>query len=248
MIKIPHPLAQLTEADYLSVESAITATDVFSQMVTPCVYVIDMVKDNFLYVSECMLRHFRCKREEIVPLGRRMFEKYVDSEEDARLLRKFDHAIRAAYREGCHTDLSNEVLSIDLYMCLGGKKLMVHQKVRVLASDCDNRPWLLLGMMSRSAVRDGGHIIAGNAKSHTRRRFVDDEEAGHWEEMAYDRLSDVEMEMLSFTSRGYSIEEIARIMCCSIPTVKLYRKQVFDRLGADNAAQAIALADSLCLI
>lgn len=248
MIRVSHPLAQIGEEDYRQVATAIETADVFSRMITPCVYVADLAKDNFLYVSDCLLRHFRCTREEVMPLGRKMFKKYVSKESDVQLLGKFDRAFRSAYQQGRYPELADEVLSIDVGMRLGRNEMMIHQKVSVAAVSGDGRPWLVLGMVSRSAMRSGGHIIVGNAKSHERRRFVDDEGPGHWEAMPYDRLSDLEVEMLSLSSRGYSIDEIAKMMKRSIPTVKHYRKQVFERLGVDNVAHAIAVADELCLI
>ncbi len=54
--------------------------------------------------------------------------------------------------------------------------------------------------------------------------------------------------MLSLSSRGYTITEIAAILHRSPDLVKHYCKQVFDRLGVNNVAHALALADDLCLI
>ena len=248
MIRVSHRLTEISEEDYRQVATAIAAADVFSRMITPCVYVADLAKDNFLYVSDCLLKHFRCTREEVMPLGRKMFKRYVTKESDVQLLGKFDRAFRSAYQQRYHPDLADEVLSIDVGMRLGRNEVMIHQKVSVIAVSGDGRPWLALGMVSRSAMRSGGHIIVGNAKSHERCRFVDDEGSGHWEVMPFDRLSDIEVETLSLSSRGYSINEIAKMIGRSVPSVKHYRKRVFDRLGVDNVAHAIAVADDLCLI
>lgn len=245
--KSPHKLDSLTEEDYRQVQPAIGSADVFARMITPCVYVADLARDNFLYVSDCLLKHFRCTRDEVMPLGYRMFEKYFVKEADVRLLRKLDTAIHAAYWQE-HSDLADEVFSVDVNMSLGRNEVMIHYKVSVLATDCDGFPWLLLGMVSRSAMRFGGHIIVGNAKSHERHRFVDDDGPGHWEAMPHNHLSDLELEMLSLSSRGYSVDEIARMLHRSPDTVRYYRKQVFARLGVDNVAHALAVADELCLI
>lgn len=243
----PRKICSLTEEDYRLVQPAIDSAGVFARMITPCVYVDDLARDRFLYVSDCLLKHFRCTREEAMPQGRRLFEKYIAEEPGARLFRKFYSAIQAT-RWKRHPSLSREVLSIDVKMRWGGSELMVHHKIGVMATDCENRPWLVLGMVSRSALRTGGHIIAGNAKSHRRHRFVDDDGPGHWEAMPHDRLSDHEAEMLLLSSRGYTVTEIAAILHRSPDTVRYYRKQVFDRLGAENVSHALAIADTLCLM
>ena len=152
---------------------------------------------------------------------------------------KFDHAFNAAFRQGKHPDWVDEVMSVDVNMTLGRNVVLIHQKAKVFATDCDGRPWLVLVLGSRSAMRDGGHIIIGNAKSHKRCHFVDDKKKGHWEALHDDRLSDTEMEMLSLSSRGYSVEEIAAMMYRSVDTVRYYRKNVFARQVSCAAASLL---------
>lgn len=247
MIRASHQMSEISEEDYRQVATAIEAAEVFSRMITPCVYVADLARGNFLYVSDCLLKHFRCTREEVMPLGHSFFTRFL-SEKELAMLPKLDHAIKTLFGHAHQSELIDETLSVDINMTLGGKRILVNYKIKLFATDCDGRPWLVLGLVSRSAVREGGQIIVGNAKSHERRRFVDDEGPGHWEMMPYDRLSDLEMEMLSLSSRGYSLDEIAKMLHRSVPAVKHYRKQVFDRLGVKNVAHALALADDLCLI
>ncbi len=49
-------------------------------------------------------------------------------------------------------------------------------------------------------------------------------------------------EMLVLSSRGYSVGEIAEKMHKSEDTVKLCRKQLFDKLDAGNITEAMAYA------
>ncbi len=248
MYKSPRKFGSFTEQDYILVSPAVDVTAAFARMMTPCIYVVDLARNNFLYVSDCLLKHFHCTRDKVMPLGQRMFEKYISNASDIPLLRKFDHAFNAAFRQGKHPDWVDEVMSVDVNMTLGRNVVLIHQKAKVFATDCDGRPWLVLVLVSRSAMRDGGHIIIGNAKSHKRYHFVDDKKKGHWEALPDDRLSDTEMEMLSLSSRGYSVEEIAAMMYRSVDTVKYYRKNVFARLGVSSVSHALAVADDLCLI
>ncbi|HEX2173230.1 MAG TPA: response regulator transcription factor [Dehalococcoidia bacterium] len=59
---------------------------------------------------------------------------------------------------------------------------------------------------------------------------------------AGDRLSDREREVLRLIAEGQSTKQIARTLSIAERTVKFHVASIFQKLGADNRAQAVALA------
>ncbi len=51
-----------------------------------------------------------------------------------------------------------------------------------------------------------------------------------------------ETQILELLKEGYTYREIAQRIGRSVPTVKVYMRLIFARLGAKNATQAVAIA------
>lgn len=247
MYKASHKLSQLTEDDYREAAPLKDAAEAMSKAVAACIYVVDIEKRRFLYVSDCLLQHFDCQREEAMTLGTRLFARHISSADLAHL-QCLDRAIQSAYRSSHRPDLRHEVLSIDVPMHFGGHTTLVHLKHIPLALDSENLPWLLLGFASRSPASSAGHIFLGNAKSRRRLRFVDNGCGGFWDEAPVLPLRKIEVRTLSLAAQGLSAADAAKVMHRSDAAIKLYRREAFRKLGANNLSQAIAIADMLCLI
>lgn len=65
--------------------------------------------------------------------------------------------------------------------------------------------------------------------------------------MEREGLTEREREILQLVSRGFSNQEIADQLVLSLGTVKWYNSQIYDKLGANNRAQAIVRATELGL-
>ena len=69
-----------------------------------------------------------------------------------------------------------------------------------------------------------------------------------WKEMPRFELKDIELNVLKYSAMGYTMDEIADLVHRSFDSVKVYRKTILEKLGADNIAEAINIAMNFRLI
>src|SRR5258706_15570810 len=62
------------------------------------------------------------------------------------------------------------------------------------------------------------------------------------------QLTDREKDILRLMADGLSNREIAQNLSLSFETIKWYNKQIYDKLGVSNRAQAVADTQSLWLL
>jgi DNA-binding NarL/FixJ family response regulator len=65
----------------------------------------------------------------------------------------------------------------------------------------------------------------------------------HWIKSYDISFKEEELEVLQLSAAGLTMAEIAEKMCRSLNTVKFYKREVFDKLGASNIAEAITRAE-----
>ena len=68
------------------------------------------------------------------------------------------------------------------------------------------------------------------------------QKSSKWDKTARPELKDVEIEVLKLSAMGYTMVEIADEVNRSFDTVKVYRKNILEKLGVQNIVEAINLA------
>ncbi|MCR5077989.1 MAG: helix-turn-helix transcriptional regulator [Prevotella sp.] len=63
-----------------------------------------------------------------------------------------------------------------------------------------------------------------------------------WKKCEGVSLRDEDVEVLRLSAAGLTMTEIADRMCCSLDSIKSYKRHTFDRLGVTNIMQAISRA------
>ena len=66
--------------------------------------------------------------------------------------------------------------------------------------------------------------------------------AGLAEHLSDDCLSEREEKVLSYAAEGHRNEDIAETLCVAVETVKSHMKHIFEKLGATDRTQAVAIA------
>lgn len=69
-----------------------------------------------------------------------------------------------------------------------------------------------------------------------------------WEEKKEIILTDNEREVLSLSTQGYTMSDIADKICKSVDTVKVCKRSIFRKLNVKNIAEALAYAQNHQLI
>jgi DNA-binding CsgD family transcriptional regulator len=226
------------DSEVLSV--LINSVDSIARMNYPSVYLIDCFKHEFLYVSDNPLFLCGLKAKEVKELGHRFYAEHVPEEEQKmlvelsrsglKLLDTFDNA-----------DKCKCSMSFNFHLCSGKKSKLINNKITPILLTDDGRLWIGSCVVSLPPHKTAGHI-------EFRKKGLDyywqySMKEHHWIKSYDISFKEEELEVLQLSAAGLTMAEIAEKMCRSLNTVKYYKREVFDKLGASNIAEAITRAE-----
>jgi DNA-binding NarL/FixJ family response regulator len=103
-----------------------------------------------------------------------------------------------------------------------------------------------MAIISLSSEKESGNINV--YKRGDNKVFKYDLDGEFWKESDLIKLTSREVEILQYSTRGYTINEIANAIFVSPDTVKFHRKKLFEKLEVTNISEAIAYATNNKLI
>ncbi len=210
----------------------------FARASNASVYVIDYQKQGFDYVSENPL--FLCGNtaQEVLEMGYGFYFKHVP-EKDLELLLKvnavgFDFYERLPIEERIHHSIS-----YDFHLKNNdGKQILINQKLTPLFLTDDGKIWKAICVVTLSSERKSGNIKIYHSEKN--KAFQYNLHSNTWEAEQKATLSKREIEILQYSVRGYTINEIADVIFVSPDTVKFHRKKLFEKIEVNNITEAIA--------
>lgn len=223
---------QKQTADYLEPIKA------FARTTYKSIYIIDYQEKGFEYVSENPL--FLCNNtaEEVKNMGYAFYFKYV-IESDLDLLLKINTVGFQFYEKIPVEERKFYTISYDYNLKnQEGKTILVNQKLTPMFLTKDGKIWKALCIISLSAENDSGNIRI--YKKGDNKLFTYDLKDNIWKESKLIELTSREKEILQYSTRGYTINEVAEAIFVSPDTVKFHRKKLFEKLDVSNIAEAIA--------
>lgn len=119
-------------------------------------------------------------------------------------------------------------------------------KLSIVAVDSDDNPVLVFGCVSPSIRDSADSIIIRFSDEDAIYRYQPFDR--QWLREPLPHLTDNELTMLRLTLQGHSLNAIGQLMCKSTESVKYYRRQVFEKFGARNITEALAIAADYCLL
>jgi len=210
------------------------------------IYVIDYQKKGFEYVSENPL--FLCGHtgEEVTEMGYLFYFKYV-IKKDFDLLLKVNEVGFEFYEKIPMEERKFYTISYDFHLKnQEGKTFLINQKLIPLFLTEDGKIWKAICIVSLSNEHSSGNIRI--FKKGDNKIWKYDLDGDFWKSEGKIELSEREKEVLSFSMRGFTINEIAEAIFVSPDTVKFHRKKLFDKLGVNNISEAVAYATNNKLI
>lgn len=89
----------------------------------------------------------------------------------------------------------------------------------------------------------GKQILSTIRQVHNGKKCISPEiAAGLAEHLSDDSLSEREAEVLRYAAEGHRNQDIADTLCVAVETVKAHMKHIFEKLGATDRTQAVAIA------
>jgi DNA-binding CsgD family transcriptional regulator len=232
------------DKDFKQTENYLEPIKAFSRTTYKSVYVIDYQKKGFEYVSENPL--FLCGHtaEEVKEMGYEFYFKYV-IEKDLDLLLKINTVGFYFYAKLPQEKRKNYNISYDFHLKnQDGKIILINQKLTPLFLTSDGKLWKAICIVSLSTNKNSGNIVV-SGKGEV---FKYDLTENVWRTSEKIKLSDREKEIINFSTRGYTIAEIADAIFVSPDTVKFHRRKLFEKLDVSNISDAIMFTISNNLI
>lgn len=227
------------ELDYSRVSEYVRSAEAFSRSTYQSVYIIDYFRQNFLYVSPNPMFLCGLSPERMTVLGYRFYSGYVPEEEQPMLL-TLNKAGFSFYNDIPLNERKDWYISYDFHILNESRRILVNHKLTPLVLTSDGRIWLALCVVSASTHTDAGHIEMHRIGSSD--FFEYNLTTRRWNKRQMPVLTDGEKSVLVLSIQGYTMTEIADLICLSPVTVKKYRQRIFEKLDVRNISEAIVAA------
>nr|BFF38260.1 hypothetical protein BACY1_00650 [Tenacibaculum mesophilum] len=127
-----------------------------------------------------------------------------------------------------------------------GKTFLINQKLTPIFLTDEGKIWKAICIISLSNEQNSGNIKI--YKKGENKVFKYDLKNNFWKTEKEVELSNREKEILKFSVRGFTINEMAESMYVSPDTVKFHRRKLFEKLEVTNISEAIIYATNNKLI
>ncbi|WP_428742649.1 response regulator transcription factor [Tenacibaculum sp.] len=224
----------------------VEAIKAFARTTYKSIYVIDYQKKGFEFVSENPL--FLCGHtaEEVKEMGYLFYFNYVIPE-DLELLLKINTIGFDFYETIPINERIYHSISYDFHMKnQEGKVLLINQKLTPLFLTNEGKIWKAICIISISNEQNSGNIKI--SKKGENKLFRYDLKGDFWKIEEKIELSNREKEILRYSVRGFTINDMAESMYVSPDTVKFHRRKLFEKLEVANISEAIVYATNNKLI
>lgn len=236
----------VSKEDQRQAVNYLESIDAFARTTYKSLYVIDYQKKGFDYVSDNPL--FLCGNtaEEVKEMGYAFYFKHV-VEADLNLLLKINTIGFEYYERVPVEERKNYTISYDFHLVnKAGEKTLINHKMTPLFLTEEGKLWKAIAIISLSSESKSGNIRVTNKKDN--KVFNYDLDGDFWKETEVIKLTSREKEILHYSVRGYTINEVAEAIFVSPDTVKFHRKKLFDKLDVANISEAIAYATNNKLV
>lgn len=223
----------------------IQAAQAFERSTYQCVYIIDYFKQGFMYVSENIARLCGGEAEKIKDFGYKFYIDYVP-EKDLKMLLEINNSGFKLFNTLPIDERGDYTISYDFHILRGKRKRLINHKLTPLALAKDGRIWLAICTISLAAGNTPGNVFMKKPGASSFYQYSFD--SHRWEQRKEVLLTDNEREVLSLSTQGYTMNDIADIICRSIDTVKACKRSIFQKMEVKNIAEALMYAQNHQLI
>lgn len=242
---LQNSVESIGESDYIRTDLIIEAAQAFERSTYQGVYIIDYFKKGFLYVSHNIARLCGGEAEKIKDFGYHFYIDYVPAD-DLKMLLEINNQGFKLFNSLPKNERKDYTISYDFHIMRGKRKRLVNHKLTPLLLTKEGRIWLALCTISLAAGNETGNVIMKKPGSD---RFFEYSLLFHkWEEHKEISLTDNEKEVLYLSTQGYTMSDIADIICKSVDTVKACKRSIFQKMDVKNIAEALTYAQNHQLI
>ncbi len=224
--------------DYREINRLVDAVEAFARSTHRCVYIVDLYKHNFLFVSPNIEFWSGKSSEEIKDLGYDFFLDYVP-ECEQQLLLEINKKGYELFKGIPKEERPDYIFSYGFHIINGDKHRLVNHSITPMAMTKDGHIWLALCTFSLATRKTPGNVVM--MKTGTNFYYEYSLVTQEWTIKAIMPMSRMEREILFLSSQGYTMTSIADKLCKSVDTIKSCKRALFSRLKVKNIAEALSL-------
>ena len=233
------------ECDYSRIDSYVKFAEAISRNIYQPIYIVDCCRQNILFASGNFKLLCGMTPDEFKENGNKMYFEAIPEDEQAILIEVVQQALKLLYSlpEEIREKL---VLSYFFSMVNNSRRRLIHHKITPLAFSNDGKIWLALCTISMSSNKKLGNI--------TLRKYGDSDYFFYslnkhiWYHKEGIELTEMEHDILLLSSQGYTIKEIAYMLCKSEDSIKSYKRVLFAKLGVKSITEAVFAAINYYLL
>lgn len=226
----------MTSGTY-SLEQLMDCVDTIAAVSGRYVYVVDAKTNDYLYISDGWGYWCGMKSEDIMNMGVEFFFKKFSPQEEQKIIIEVFRNFRKMIHELPIEERKGSVLSYEGNFLMGRRRLPVNNQCTPLIMSEKGEVELWCCSFGLSALKTFGHfyLLTGNDTF-----YEYSTEARKWINRGNITLTERERDIISLSTQGYTMMEIAATLCMSKETVKKSKQTLFEKLGVKNMLQAIA--------
>ena len=242
---LQNSVESINDSDYSRLELIIDAAQAFERSTYQCVYIIDYFKKGFLYVSNNIARLCGGDAEKIKDFGYKFYIDYVP-EADLKMLLEINNSGFKLFNSLPIGERKAYTISYDFHIKRGLRKRLVNHKLTPLIVTSDGKIWLAICTISLAAGNKPGNVIMKKPGDASYYQYSLNRHK--WDKCQEIVLTESERDVLSLSTQGYTMQDIANIICKSIDTVKACKRSIFQKMDVKNIAEALTYAQNHQLI
>lgn len=235
----------ILESDYAKAELIIDVTKAFERNTYECVYIIDYYKRGLLYVSNNVANLCGGEAMRIMDFGEKFYQCYLPKEELNMLIELNIEGFKLLNALPIE-EKKRHTISCSFHIVRDNSKRLVNHKFTPVALTNDGKIWLALCTISLSSANKAGNLMIKKAGASTFYHYSLNDRK--WKVRNEVVLTDNERAVLSLSTQGYTMKEIANMICRSVDTVKAYRRSIFQKMHVKNITEALIYAQDRQLI
>ncbi len=230
----------VSKTDEAQLSNYLDSIKAFARITYSSIYVIDYYRKDFDYVSQNPLFLCGLSSEEVRSMGYGFYFKYV-AEQDVELLDIINKVGFEFYDTIPPDKRLSYSISYDFHLQNDkGNIFLVNHKLTPIFLTETGKIWKAICIISLSNNKESGNIYI--YEQNENRCWHYNLQGEFWEIKERIILSEREREILLLSIQGYTINEVAEKLYVTASTIKFHRRNLFDKLGVSNMAEALAFA------
>lgn len=219
--------------------SVLETVEALARMTYKSIYVFNHKTKTFDYVSDHALFLCGYTVQEVQKMGVDFYTQCVPEDEHDLLVQvkqaglAFFNALLPKYRK-------DYTLSCDFHLKHKEQPVLIRQEMTPLQLTPEGKLFKSIGILSLSTAQQAGNIVVYTKTSAHVWSYGG--KKGSWEKKGKPLFTDRELSILRFSIQGFSIQEMADLLCLTSDTIKFHRKKIIAKCQVHTLTEAIRYA------